>query len=74
MINWFKHEEEVPKFITDFERDYQRIDFEFVTSSRSAIYRGVLCLIMKQGALDPKLSLYDESKKPEKMTRIHFFY
>ena len=65
MINWFKHEEEIPKFIVEFEKEYQRIKFESVTSNRSAIYRGVLCLIMKQGALDPKLSLYDEKKKPD---------
>jgi hypothetical protein len=62
MIEWFDDDEKIPKFITDFETKYHNIEFEEITKSRSAIYRGVMCLIKKKGASDLRI-VYDESKK-----------
>jgi len=62
MIEWFNDDEKIPKFITDFETKYHNIEFEEITKSKSAIYRGVMCLIKKKGASDLRI-VYDESKK-----------
>ena len=63
MVQWFKDEASIPKFITDFEKDYQtKIPFEDITVKSSAVYRGVMCLIKKKGATDP-LIIYDQTKK-----------
>ena len=79
MIEWFKDDKNIPKFFTDFEKDYQRIPFEDETVLKSARYTGVLCLIMKKGASDPMIRFSDENKthidhifpksKSEKVTR-----
>ena len=63
MVQWFKDESSIPKFITDFENSYQtKISFEDITTKNSAIYRGVMCLIKKKGATDPRI-VYDQTKK-----------
>lgn len=63
MIEWFKNDTSVPKFITDFENSYQhQIPFDDITSKSSASYRGIMCLIKKTGATDP-LIVYDQTKK-----------
>jgi hypothetical protein len=62
MIEWFDDDEKIPKFITDFETKYHNIEFEDITTKKSAIYRGVMCLIKKKGASDPRI-VFDESKK-----------
>jgi hypothetical protein len=39
------NDNKIPKFVTDFETHIHRIEFEDVKKPKSAIYRGILCLI-----------------------------
>ena len=63
MKKWFDKDENVPKFILDFQKNYQRIEFEDVTSLKSAIYRGILCMIMKKGAIDTRIRFSEDNKE-----------
>ena len=63
MVEWFKNDKSIPKFITKFENSYQtKIPFHDIDSHSSASYRGVMCLIKKTGATDPRI-VYDQTKK-----------
>lgn len=62
MVEWFKDDEKIPKFIIDFQEDYQRIPFEDVSTANSAIYKGIMCLILKRGAIDTKSRFALDSK------------
>ena len=63
MRDWFLNDDAVPKFIVDFRKNYQRIEFEDVTNAKSAIYLGMLCLIMKKGATDVKIRFSENNKQ-----------
>jgi len=62
MKTWFTFDDAVPKFIVDFQKNFQRIEFEDITSARSAAYRGMLCLIMKKGAVDTRIRFSEDNK------------
>tara|TARA_Y100000590_G_scaffold33433_1_gene36624 strand:+ start:161 stop:3277 length:3117 start_codon:yes stop_codon:yes gene_type:complete len=62
-LEWFRNDSSIPKVVASFREKYQEIAFEDVRSARSAIYRGVMCLIMKKGAEDPMLRFEPDRKK-----------
>ena len=63
MLKWFDNDSSVPKVVTNFREKYQEIALEESTRSRGAIYRGVMCLIMKKGAEDPMIRFEPDAKQ-----------
>ena len=65
MIDWFKDDNKKPLFIENFQRNLP-IDLRTETASWGAVYRGILCLLRKNGAEDMEKSLYVGDKKHHK--------
>lgn len=63
MVEWFKKDSKIPKFISDFRNQFQRIELEEVKDAGSAKYNGILCLIAKKGAIDPEKRFTLKNKK-----------
>ena len=68
MLEWFRDESSIPRFIINFRENYIRIPFDEITRSKSAVYRGVMCLIMKKGAEDPMIRF--EADREQHMDHI----
>ena len=53
MIEWFRQDEKIPQYITDFRETFSRsLKFKNVQSQGTAQYNGVMCLLASKGAID----------------------
>jgi len=52
MKRWFKNDEEVPEVVLEARKLYKNLNLEQENSSNSAIYKGIFCILVKNGAKD----------------------
>lgn len=52
MKDWFRHDEKIPEVVLEARKTYQGLSLEQENSSNSAIYKGIFCILVKNGAQD----------------------
>lgn len=52
MKNWFRHDENIPEVVLEARKIYKSLSLEQENSSNSAIYKGIFCILVKNGAQD----------------------
>jgi hypothetical protein len=52
MKNWFKHDENIPEVVLEARKTYKSLELEKENSSNSAIYKGIFCILVRNGAQD----------------------
>ena len=52
MKNWFRHDENIPEVVLEARKAYRNLNLEQENSSNSAIYKGIFCILVKNGAQD----------------------
>ena len=62
MIEWFQDESKIPKFITDFRKQFMGIDLRDET--RGAVYSGMLCILAMKGAQDLEIRVSTKMISP----------
>lgn len=50
--NWFRNDEAIPEVVSEARNNYRNLNLEQENSSNSAIYKGIFCILVKNGAQD----------------------
>jgi len=52
MKKWFRNDDAIPEVVSEARKNYINLNLEQENSSNSAIYKGIFCILVKNGAKD----------------------